>query len=122
MKSIAFPDMFRTASTNMVKDKEATANNLRLLLASEKNELIGDPYYGVTLKKYLFEQNNYVLQDIIIDDIYTAIKIFMPQIIVDRKNITITSDGYRLFASIKLTYQQDFTTDMYNIVLFQGEE
>ena len=53
MKSIDFPNMFNSSSTNIVSGKEATSNNIKLLLQSEKGELIGDPYFGVNIKKYL---------------------------------------------------------------------
>ena len=67
MYSIAFPNMFSTAKTNLVRDVDATMSNMRLLLASWKNSLIGDPYFGTNLKKFIYEQNNIVLRDLIID-------------------------------------------------------
>ena len=58
----------------------------------------------------------------IIDDLYTAIKLFMPQIIVERKDITIKSDTRgTITANIKAVNRLDFSTDMYNIVLLQSE-
>ena len=87
MKSIAFPKMFNSNSTNTVKDMEATRQNTLLLLRSEKGELFGDPYFGLRLKRYIFEQNNYILRDVIIDEIYTQLALFMPQLIVERKDI-----------------------------------
>ena len=93
MKSLSFPDMFNNATTRTLSDHEATVSNLKLLLKSDKNGLFGDPYFGTNLKKLLFEPNNVVLQDIVIDDIYTAILQFMPQIRIERKNISIVSSG-----------------------------
>ena len=82
IKSFAFPNMFNKASTRIINDHEATASNLKLLLLSDRTSLFGDPYYGTLLKKYLFDQNDVVLRDIIIDSIYTAILQFMPQIVI----------------------------------------
>ena len=88
MKSISFPDIFNNTSVKTVSDHEATVSNLKLLLFSEKTSLFGDPYFGTNLKKLLFEPNNVILQDIVIDDIYTAIIQFMPQIRVSRRDIS----------------------------------
>ena len=121
MKSIAFPDIFGNSSTNVVSDHEATVSNLRLLLLSEKTELFGDPYFGSNIKKLLFEPNNVVLQDIVIDNIYTAILQFMRQINIQRKNISIISNGTDLYVRIKALNLIDYTTDLYNINLTNYE-
>ena len=78
MYSIAFPEMFTTATTNLVVDYNATLSNLKLLLMSDKLSLFGDTYYGTNLIQMLFENNNTILKDLLIDDIYTAIATFMP--------------------------------------------
>lgn len=122
MKSIAFPKMFNSSSTNIISDREATENNLKLLLLSEQNELLGDPYFGTGLKKYIYEQNNPVLRDMLVDNIYTAIALFMPQLVVKRKDISLKHYRNKLYCEIRATNQLNFQTDMYNIVLLQNEE
>lgn len=122
MRSIAFPKMFNNASTNILEDKDATESNLRLLLLSEKNELLGDPYFGLQLKKYLFEQNNSVMNTMLIDDIYTSIALLIPQLVVRRKDIKLTHEGTDLICSITGTNQLNFQVDSYNIVLLREEE
>lgn len=122
MKSIQFPEMFTRTVTNTVSDYDATLQNLKMLLWSEKGELFGDPYYGTGLKKYFYDQNDVVLLDILIDDIYTAISLFMPQIKVDRNDIKLYRSGKgQVMAKIKALNQADFSTDMYNIVLLEAE-
>ena len=122
MHSIAFPNMVNNTNTNVYSDYDASASNLRLLLLSDKLSLFGDPYYGTNLKRLIFEQNNQVLRDLVIDEIYTAILTFMPQILVERKNITITSSKYTVYINIKATNLLDYTTDMYNISLTDNKE
>ena len=124
MKSISFPKMFNSGSTNVTKtDYEATLQNLKLLLASEKGELLGDPYFGTLIKRYIYDQNNNVLRDIIIDEIYTAVGTFMPQLQVNRKNIQVVqTDKATLTLTLKATNIVDFTVDTYNLVLFQLAE
>ena len=122
MNSLAFPDMFKFSSTSVVKDREASTQDMKLLLASEKGEMFGDPFFGIRIKKYAFEQNNYVLKDVLIDEIYTQLQVFCPQLTVNRKDITITQRGARLVATIKGINKVDFTPDMYQLELFQDEE
>ena len=126
MKSISFPKMIRGNSTAVLSGKEATKQNLINLLGTEQGELFGDPEFGLRLKRYIYDQNNYVLKDIIIDDIYSQIKLFIPQIIVNRRDITIiqNKDGGRatLYAHIKATNRADFTPNTYDLVLLREEE
>lgn len=125
MNSIAFPNIFNSSSTNVVEGYEATKQNLMLLLSCEKGELFGDPYYGIRLKKYLYDQNDIVLRDILIDEIYTQISLFMPQLIITRDDIQVVEDESQpkgtLVLNVKAVNKLDYTTDMYNIVLFQEE-
>ena len=79
--------------------------------------LFGDPYFGTSLKKAIFEQNDSILKDLLIDEIYTVIVTFMPQIKLSRKNIDISSDGVDVFAKITCTDLTDFTTNLYEINL-----
>ena len=114
--------MFNTTTTNVVSDYEATKQNLKLLLLSDRASLFGDPYYGTILKKLMFDQNSVVLKDIVIDAIYTAILQFMPQIKVNRKDIEITQSGSYIYVKIKAKNILDFQTNMYNINLINYEE
>ena len=119
MKSIAFPKMFNESSTKIVSDYDATLSNLKLLLMSEKGELLGDPYFGVRLKAYFFNQNNKVLKDLLIDEIYNAVSVFMPQLNINRKDIDIIkTERAELNITIKAINRVDFTTNTYNLVLF----
>lgn len=122
MNSINFPNMLNNTTTNLIKDKEATASNLKILLMSDKTSLFGDPYFGTLLKKYIFEQNNAILRDLIVDEIYTSIRIFLPQILVTRKDIIVTSDGVDIFVRIKCLNLLDYTTNVYNINLTTIDE
>ena len=122
MNSITFPKMFIGNSTKVVKDKEASTQNLKLLLSSEKGEMFGDPTFGVNIRKYFFEQNSALMEDLIVDEIYTAIKFFAPQLIVSRKDIKIKRKDNKLYAKITGINQVDFITNTYELVLYQEEE
>ena len=113
--------MFGNTTTKIVEDHEATAQNLKLLLLSDRGAFFGDPYYGTIIKKLIFDQNNYILRDIVIDAIYTAILQFMPQILVNRKDITIIQQGVDIYVNIKATNMLSYQTNMYNINLLNYE-
>lgn len=124
MKSLSFPKMFNTNSSNITTDLEATKENTFLLLHSEKGELFGDPYFGIRFKRYLFDQNSYILKDVIIDEIYTQLALFLPQLLVRRNDIKIIQDPQnkgKLSCTFKAMNQLDFTTDMYSLVLYDED-
>ncbi len=129
MRSIKFPKMFcsKSSTTQVWKSTEAdqaTKQNIKLLLKSERGELIGDPYFGLLLRHYLFNQNNYVLKDQIIDMIYTQLATFIPQIKVKRKDILVFQDREtgKLYCEFSGINQIDFTLNTYQLVLFDEKE
>ena len=46
MYSIAWPNMFSGKGTKLVSDHDATVQNLKLMLLSDRGSLFGDPYFG----------------------------------------------------------------------------
>lgn len=122
MQGIQFPKMFNTNNTRVwtqADHHKATIQNIKVLLHCERGELIGDPYFGLLLKHYMFDQNNYILRDQIIDMIYTQIALFIPQIIIKRSDIMVFQDREKakLYCEFKGTNQLDFTIDTYQLVL-----
>ena len=127
MRSIHFPHMFNTNSTRVWKSSEhlnATKQNTKLVLYSERGELIGDPYFGLMLRQFMFDQNNYILRDQIIDMIYTQLAIFIPQVHVERKDITIFQDREKakLYCEFSGVNQIDYQLNTYQLVLFDSNE
>ena len=122
MNSIAFPKMIKNNHVQTVSDYDATLQNMKLFLGSEKGEFRFDPFFGIRLKRYLFEQNNPVLMDVLIDEIYEQLVIFMPQLIITRSDITLTKDTAKVYVNIKARNQKDFELNSYNLVLFNNQE
>ena len=122
MKAISFPKMLKNNAVNTVSDYAATLQNLKLVLGSEKGEFKFDPFFGVRLKRYFFEQNNSILRDILLDEIYEQLSIFIPQLIISRKDITLESDRNCLYINIKARNQVDFQLNSYNLILFENQE
>ena len=121
MYSIAFPNMFNYGKTYLINDNEATRSNLKLLLKSNKGSLLGDPNFGSRLKELLYENNSPILRDLIIDDIYTTIKTYMPWISIKRKNIHLIQDKLNVYVSLTYTDLMNHATDTYNILLMTGQ-
>ena len=117
MYSFSFPNMLNSTTSNLLKDKESIRSNLILLLSTEKNTLFGDPYFGCELKKYLYEQAGSIIPDLLIDEIYTVIKKFIPQVNISRKDINIYVSRFTLYADIKYYYIADNTSDLFTIEL-----
>ena len=119
MHSLAWPNMFSVngRDTLLLEDKAAIKNDLLLLLNSERFSLFGDPYFGTALKQVIFQQNNNVLADLIIDELYETIRMYLPQVIVQRNDIQISGDGIDIRADIQVTYAKDYTSDLYTINL-----
>ena len=127
MRSIHFPKMFNTNSTRVWKSSEhlnATKQNIKLVLYSERGELIGDPYFGLMLRHFMFDQNNYILRYQIIDMIYTQLAIFIPQVHVERKDITVFQDREKakLYCEFSGINQIDYQLNTYQLVLFDSNE
>ena len=119
MYSISFPEIFSKNGdrTLLMHDHAATFSNLNLVLMSCKGSLFGDPEFGSALKRKFFEQNNSIIRDLIIDDIYSTILTFMPQISLKRTDISVESDGVSIFATIKCTNLIDYELNTYTINL-----
>lgn len=127
MRSIKFPKMFNTNNTRVwgsAEYKEATQQNTKLLLHCERGELIGDPYFGLLLKHFMFDPNSYILRDQIIDMIYTQLAQFIPQVKVERKNISVYQDREKgkLYCEFSGINQIDYTVNTYSLVLFDVSE
>ena len=122
IKSISFPKMLNHNRVQLVEDYDATLQNIKTVLGSEKGEFKFDPYFGIRLKRYMFEQNNFVLQDLLLDEIYEQLVTFIPQIIVKRNDITFEKERAKLYLNIKCTNRIDFTLNTYNLVLYNNQE
>lgn len=122
MYSLDFPNMFNTTNTKLLKDLDASKSNLTILLASTRNALLGDPKFGTNLKIFLFEQNDRIVRDLIIDQIYEAIGIYMPQLVLTRKNIKVEQIKDKLTATISCFDKQSHESLKFSIDLLEGEQ
>ena len=122
MTSIRFPKMFNQGSTLTVSGREATSQNLRLLVSSESGEFTEDPYFGVVLRSRFFDQNGAMLADLLREELFEKLRIFMPQVSLSREDITIKRRGTKVIASINCINRVDFTTNTLELALFDESE
>ena len=122
MYSFSFPKMFNTTTANLVKDKEAIKSNMILLLSTERDTLFGDPFFGSQLRKYMFEQSSSIIMDLLIDEIYSCIIMFMPQVYLTRKDIKVYCSRSTIYAEISYYYTIDNTSDLFTIKLTEASE
>lgn len=123
MYSIAFPNIFSNGvKTNLSKDHDATYTNLKLLLKSNILSLFGDPYFGTALKRMLYENGTTMVKELIVDEIYTKIIAFMPQLVLKRNDVKVSTDGVDVFVKINCMNLIDGTSDLYTINMTNSEE
>lgn len=125
MRSIKFPNMFNSNSTQVWKSSEqseATKQNIALTLKSGRGELFGDPYFGLLLENLRYEPNNYILKDRLIDIIYTQLAQLIPQIYVKREDIHIDQpkgQKGQLDCWFKALNKLDYTINNYKLALIE---
>ena len=68
----------------------------------------------------MFNQNSYVLKDILIDVIYTQLAIFIPQLKIARNDIDIVTDNVKgqLTCRFSGVSQIDYSYNTFNLLLF----
>ena len=115
MYSFAFPTMLTNTRSALLSDLEAVRSNLKLTLQSERLSLFGDPFFGTQLKRLIFEQSHSIVVDLVVDEIYTTIITFIPQVYLSREDIELTTNGVDLFVTIRYVYLPNNTSDLYKI-------
>jgi hypothetical protein len=118
--------MFSSNHTNVWAESDytkATSQNLKLTLHSMRGELLGDPYFGMLLEKFLFEQNDYLTRDLLTDMIYNQVALFIPQLKVYRRDISVFPSGKKgqVVCQIHGTNQLDFKPETHELLLFKNE-
>lgn len=127
MRPIKFPKMFNTNGSNVWASSEydkSTAQNAQLLLNTERGEQFGDPYIGCKIKGMTFDQNNYILEKVLIDNIYEQLAIFIPQLKFNRNDIQIIKSDQKgkIICKVSGISQIDYSNSTYNLVLFEESD
>jgi phage baseplate assembly protein W len=92
-----------TGKTVLVTDSESINESLTLLIKTVKGELFGDPGYGTNIIRFIYEPNDDILKELIIDDLLQSIPLYEKRIKVTSSDINIISDENAVYISIKYT-------------------
>ena len=83
--TIVHPKCFNIVNgrTNLNKMHQSIQQSLRLIIATTKGELLGDPNFGSNLSKFIYETNCNLQWALIEDDLKSSIEIYEKRITVD---------------------------------------
>ena len=113
--------MIKNNQTQLVRDSDATQSNLVLALLSNKKSFIYDPDFGCTLGSMFFNQNNDLIPELVIDQVYTCIVNFMPQLQLSRNDIKLSqhTTGVDIHINVKNILTNEVS--MYSIALLNPD-
>lgn len=97
--------------------KDAIKSNLLLLLLTNVGERYYMPDYGMNLYKYLFEQNDPIIEEQIIGEIKNRVSIYIPEIQINNINIENDENKHSLVLIINFTYNQNTFSDTDTITI-----
>lgn len=122
MYSIGFPDIFNGSTVFLDKDYEAVKNNLELLLGSNRGGLYGDPQYGTKIKTVLWEQaHEYIMKELVKDDLFEAIYSYLPQIEINRDDIEVAVIDNFVQVTIKVKSDTGIKSDLVTLQFMKDE-
>lgn len=87
-----------TASEGVAKIREDILN----ILDISKREQFFDPGIGSNLENYLFQQNDFVLRDMLYRCIKTDVEELIPEVVIDEVNIEQTVDTVYISVKYKI--------------------
>lgn len=92
-----------------VVTKDAYSSDLLLLLLTEKGQRYYQPDFGTNLNKFLFEPNDKMTQDDIVEDIKKTVSKFIPNLRIDSVKFNWNEDSNTLTDNSQLNLLIDFT-------------
>lgn len=120
--TISHPECFSivTGMTSLSTGTKSIDECLGLLIRTSKGELLGDPAYGTNLMKYIYEPNDLILRDMVIEDLTTAIKNYETRIIVASSDIEVVIDKEYMYITINYLMKNTGTYETFTIYLLRG--
>lgn len=121
--TIKFPNITNIMSGKnvFVSGTESINICLGLLLRTSKGELLGDPQFGCNLMRYMHEPNDLVLQDLVREDILSAISLYEKRISVMSSGIEVTSDDNTVYVSISYTIIKTGTNGTFDLAMLRSD-
>lgn len=120
--TISFPRIFNiiTRRGQLSYGTDSINQCLELLLLTSRGELIGDPLYGTDLLKCTYEHNDSIMNDIIKNDIVSAISKYMSKIIsVSYDDISIINESNKVLITISYYINKTDSIGTYELVMLK---
>lgn len=126
IKTINFPNTVNLFNGNFTVSEMSNSINqqLGLLLLSSKGELMGDPDFGTNIHRYIFNHNNLITDEIVRNEILSAVKKYLPRIYMDEEDISIEPSANKVTVILTYSIRNSNISDEYTLVYLKegGEE
>lgn len=116
-KTFSFPQIInRTSGKIEMSDNVQSINEcLGILLRTRPGELFGDPDWGCYLIDRVFKYQGVIVEELIKEDIATAVRKYEPRIIMSPNDVIISKSVNEIRIYIKYTIKETGEINEYNI-------
>lgn len=121
--TLKFPNI-----TNIVSGKnvyitgtESINTCLGLLLRTSKGELLGDPQFGCNLMEYIHEPNDLILQDLVREDILTAVSLYEKRIEMTPSDVSIRSDLNYVYITLRYIVKKTGADGSFDLAMMRTD-
>lgn len=116
-KTFSFPQIINRVSKKIdLSDNVQSINEcLGILLRTRPGELLGDPDYGCYLIDRVFQYQGIIVDELIKEDILTAVEKYEPRIEMTTNNITLVEQDNVLSIYLKYVIKETGEINEYNI-------
>lgn len=116
-KTFSFPQIINRVSKKIdLSDNVQSINEcLGILLRTRPGELLGDPDYGCYLIDRVFQYQGIIVDELIKEDILTAVEKYEPRIEMTTNNITLVEQDNVLSIYLKYVIKETGEINEYNM-------
>lgn len=116
-KTFSFPQIInRTSGKIEMSDNVQSINEcLGILLRTRPGELFGDPDWGCYLIDRVFKYQGVIVEELIKEDIATAVRKYEPRIIMSPNDVIISKSVNEIRIYIKYTIKETGEINEYNM-------
>ena len=116
-KTFSFPQIInRTSGKIEMSDNVQSINEcLGILLRTRPGELFGDPDWGCYLIDRVFKYQGVIVEELIKEDIATAVRKYEPRIIMSPNDVIISKSVNEIRIYIKYTIKKTGEINEYNM-------
>lgn len=116
-KTFSFPQMVsRTSHKTKLSENTKSINEcLGILLRTRPGELLGDPAWGCNLIERVFMYEGVIVEQLIKEDIITAVNKYEPRIVMTTRDIEIVFTEKAIQIYLQYTIKENGEINTYNM-------